>query len=146
MNAKTIIEKTHPKNRIKSKIEVKLPHVNKKPLTRKRIFVKTPFSQSAFKLEQKTHTAIPLAFFLDFLFWRDHNHYSNLTSKIMRMCEQIFKKTKPDEHQKRLEGESCPYFWLNNYNCEHWISTNAIQNLRKNRNGIQKSKANRKKN
>ena len=28
------------------KIKVKLPHVNKKPLARKRIFVQTPFSPS----------------------------------------------------------------------------------------------------
>ena len=41
-----IIEKT-------VKIEVKLPHVNKKPLARKRIFVQTPFSHSTLNLEQK---------------------------------------------------------------------------------------------
>ena len=35
------------------KIKVKLPHVNKKPLTRKRIFVQTPFSHSTLKLERK---------------------------------------------------------------------------------------------
>ena len=28
---------------------------------------------------------------LHFLFRRDQNHYSNLTSKIMKMCEQILK-------------------------------------------------------
>ena len=43
-----------PKNRKKTvKIQVKLPHVNKKPLARKRIFVQTPFSQSTSKLERK---------------------------------------------------------------------------------------------
>ena len=31
------------------KIKVKLPHVNKKPLARKRTFVQTPFSHSALK-------------------------------------------------------------------------------------------------
>ena len=36
--------------------------------------------------------AKPLAFSLHFLFRRDKNHYSNLTSKIMKMCEQILKK------------------------------------------------------
>ena len=35
------------------KIKVKLPHLNKKPLARKRIFVQTPFSHSTVKLEQK---------------------------------------------------------------------------------------------
>ena len=33
------------------KIRVKLPHVNKKPLPRNRIFVQTPFSHSTLKLE-----------------------------------------------------------------------------------------------
>ena len=40
---------------------------------------------------KKCHAAKPLAFSLDYLFWRDQNHYSNLTSKIMKMCEQILK-------------------------------------------------------
>ena len=76
------------------KIGVKLPHVNKKPLPRNRIFVQTPFSHSTLKLEQKKiHAAKPLAFSLYFLFRRDHNHNSNLTSKIMKMCDQILKKT-----------------------------------------------------
>ena len=35
------------------KIEVKLPHVNKKPLARKRTFVQTLFSHFALKLERK---------------------------------------------------------------------------------------------
>ena len=38
------------------KIKVKLPHVNKKPLARKRIFVQTPFSHSALNLERKNFT------------------------------------------------------------------------------------------
>ena len=38
------------------KIKVKLPHVNKKLLARKRIFVKTPLSHSTLKLEQKNFT------------------------------------------------------------------------------------------
>ena len=65
----------------------------KKPLARKRIFVQTPFSHSTLNLEQKKiHAAKLLAFSLHFLFRRDQNHYSNLTSKIMKMCEQILKK------------------------------------------------------
>ena len=75
------------------KIRVKLPHVNKKPLPRNRIFVQTPFSHSTLKLERKKFLAAkPLAFSLHFLFRRDQNHYSNLTSKIMKMSEQILKK------------------------------------------------------
>ena len=73
------------------KIKVKLPHVNKKPVARKRIFVQTPFSHSSLNLEQNFHAAKPLAFSLHFVSARP-NHYSNLTSKIMQMCEQILKK------------------------------------------------------
>ena len=69
---------------------MKLPHVNKNPLERKRIFVQTPFSHSTLKLEQKT--AESLAFSLHFLFRRKKNYYSNLTSKIMKMFEQMLKK------------------------------------------------------
>ena len=76
------------------KIKVKLSHVNKKPQARKRIFVQTPFSHSTFlKIRaKKFHAAKPLAFSLHFQFRRDQNHYSDLTSKIMKMCEQILKK------------------------------------------------------
>ena len=42
---------------------------------------------------KKIHAAKPLVFSLHFLFRRDQNHYSNLTSKIMKMCEQILKKS-----------------------------------------------------
>ena len=42
--------------------------------------------------EKKDHDAKPLAFLLHFLFQPDQNHYSNLFSKIMKMCEQISKK------------------------------------------------------
>ena len=81
-----IIEKT-------VKIKMKLPHVNKKPLARKRIFVQIPFSHSALNLEQKNFTPKkPLAFSLHFLFRHVQNHYYNLTWKIMKMCEQILKK------------------------------------------------------
>ena len=44
------------------------------------------------KLEQKNSRRKNTRFSLRFLFRRDQNHYSNLTSKIMKMCEQIFKK------------------------------------------------------
>ena len=86
------LEKIRSKKSKKTvKIKVKLPHVNKKPLARKRIFVQTPFSHYLKFRAKKFHTAKPLAFSLHFLFRRDQNHYSNLTSKIMKMCEQILK-------------------------------------------------------
>ena len=85
--------KSAPKNEKTVKIKVKLPHVNKKPLARKRIFVQTPFSHSSLNLERKNFTPQNHSLFLSTLFRRDQNHYSNLTSRIMKMCEQILKKT-----------------------------------------------------
>ena len=37
---------------------------------------------------KKIHAAKPLAFSIHFLFRRDQNHYSNLTSKVMKMCDR----------------------------------------------------------
>ena len=66
----------------KNEKTVKLPHVNKKPLARKRIFVQTPFFfTSLYKIRVKRfHAPKPLAFSLRFLFRHDKNHSSNLTS------------------------------------------------------------------
>ena len=44
---------------------------------------------------KKFHAAKPLAFSLHFLFRRDQNHHSDLTSKIMKMFEQILKDSAP---------------------------------------------------
>ena len=75
------------------KIRVKLPHVNKKTTREKANFCSNTVLSLYFKIRaQKFHAAKPLAFSLHFLFRRDQNHYSNLTSKIMKMCEQILKK------------------------------------------------------
>ena len=52
---------------------------------------KTVFSLH-FKIRaKKIHAAKPLVFLLHFLFRRYQNHYSNLTSKVMKMCEQTLK-------------------------------------------------------
>ena len=53
-NEKNHLEK-NPIQKIEKpvKIRVKLPHVNKKPLPRNRIFVQTPLSHSTLKLERK---------------------------------------------------------------------------------------------
>ena len=48
------------------------------------------------------HAAKPLAFSLHFLFRRDQNHSYNLTSKIMKMWEQILKKTAPQNNSNSL--------------------------------------------
>ena len=71
------------------KIKVKLPHVNKKPLAN---FCSNTVFSLYFKFRAtKFHAAKPLAASLHFLFRRDQNHYSNLTSKIMKTYEQILK-------------------------------------------------------
>ena len=75
------------------KIKVKLPHVNKKTTSEKANFCSNTVFSLYFKFRaKKFHAAKPLAFSIHFLFRRDQNHYSILTSKIMKMCEQIFKK------------------------------------------------------
>ena len=59
---------------------------------------KTVFSLY-FKIRaKKTHAAKPLAFSLHLLFRRDQNHYSILTSKIMKMCF-IKKRQRPNTIQ-----------------------------------------------
>ena len=86
------IEKIQTKNRRKlTKIKVKLPNVSRKPPARKQIFVQTPFSHTTLNLEKRIHSANHSLSF-HFLFRRDQNHYSNLTSKIMKKFEQISKK------------------------------------------------------
>ena len=95
------------------KIKVKLTHVNKKPLARKRIFVQTPFSHSTLNLEKKFYAVTR----------RDPNHYSNLTSKIINMCEQILKK--------RQRPNTIQILWIvvNNY-CSYWFLYNCQSNFR----------------
>ena len=86
-------KKSDPKNRKTVKIEVKLPHVNKKTTSEKANFCSNIVFSLNFKFgAKKFHAAKPLAFSLHFLFRCDQNQYSNLTSKIMKMCEQIVKK------------------------------------------------------
>ena len=86
-----IILKKNSKKTVKNK--VKLTHVKKQPIARKRIFVQTPFSHSALKLElKKFHGAKALGFSLHFLLRRDQNHFSNLTSKILKCVNRSLKK------------------------------------------------------
>ena len=88
------IEKiSYQKNRKKSENQSEIAACEQKTTSQKAIFFQTPFSHSTFILKQKKiHAANTLAFSFHFLSRRDQNHYSNLTSKIMKMCEQIFKK------------------------------------------------------
>ena len=89
------------------KIRVKLPHVNKKTTSEKANFCSNTVFSLYFKIRaKKIHAAKPLAFSLHFLFRRDQNHHSNLTSKIMKMCEQILKK------------KTAPQYNSNSLNCK----------------------------
>ena len=99
-------KKSDPKNRKNSKIKVKLPHVDKKPQARKPIFVQTLFSHSTLKLKRKKFTPQNHSLFRSTSCLRDQNHYSNLTSKIMKMCEQILKK------------KTAPQYNSNSLNCK----------------------------
>ena len=73
------------------KIRVKLPHVKKTTNEKPNFCSNTVFSINFKNRAKKIHAAKPLAFSHHFLFRRDQNHYANLTSKIMKMCEQILK-------------------------------------------------------
>ena len=74
-------------------IEVKTPHVNEESISEKANFCSnTYFLLYLNSPVKKIHATKPLAFSLHFLFQCEQNHYSNLTSKIMKMCEQFLKK------------------------------------------------------
>ena len=87
-------KKSDAKNRKKTVIiEVKLQHVNKKTTCEKVNFCSNTVFSLYLKLRaNKFHAAKPLVFSLHFLFRHDQNNFSNLTSKNMKKCEQIFKK------------------------------------------------------
>ena len=95
---KPVRKKSDPKVRHESEIAA----CEQKPLARKQFFSNTVFSLF-FKIRvKKLYAAKPLAFSLHFLFRRDQNHYSNLNSKIIKMCEQIFKKRQRPNNSNSL--------------------------------------------
>ena len=76
-----------------SKNQSQIASCEPKTTSEKANFCSTTVFSLYFKFgAKKIHAAKPLAFQLHFLFRRDQNHYSNLTSKIMKMREQILKK------------------------------------------------------
>ena len=84
----------NPIKKSKTKNQSEIAACEQETTSEKANFFQTPFSNSTLNLEQKKlNVANPLAFSLYFLFRRDQNHYSNLTSKIKKVCEQILKKT-----------------------------------------------------
>ena len=99
-------KKSDPRNRKNCKNQKEIAACEQKTTSEKTNFCSHTVFSLYFKFRaKKFHAAKPLAFSLHFLFRRDQNHYSNLTSKIMKMCEQILKKTLPEEFRKRLEVE-----------------------------------------
>ena len=91
---KPFTKKSGPKNRKKnSKNQSEIAACEQKTTSEKANYCSNTVFSLYFKIRaKKFHAAKPLAFSLHFLFRRDQNHYSNLTSKIMKMCEQIFEK------------------------------------------------------
>ena len=86
-------KKSDPKNWKNSKNQSEIAACEQKTTSEKANFCSNTVFWLYFKFRaKKFHAAKPLAFALHFLFRRDQNRYSNLTSKIMKMCEQILKK------------------------------------------------------
>ena len=86
-------KKSDPKNRKNSKNQSEIAACEQKTIPDKANFCSNTLISLYFKFRaKKFQAAKPLALLLDFLFRRDQNHYSNLTSEIMKMCEQILKK------------------------------------------------------
>ena len=99
-------KKSDPKNRKNSKNQSEIAAYEQKTTTDKANCSNTVFSLY-FKIRaKKFHAAKPLDFSLHFLFRRDQNHYSNLTSKIMKMCDQTLKK------------KTAPQYNSNSLNCK----------------------------
>ena len=98
---KPFLKKSDPKNRKNSKNQSEIAACEQKTTTEKPNFCSNTILALYFKIRaKKIHAAKPFAFSLYFPFRRDQNHYSNLTSKIMKMCEQIFKK----KHSRKNSG------------------------------------------
>ena len=86
-------KKFDPKNRKNCKNQCEIAACEQKITSEKANFCSNTVLSLYFKFRaKKFYAAKPLAFSLHFLFRRDQNHYSNLSSKIMKMCEQILKK------------------------------------------------------
>ena len=90
---KTIKKKSNPKNRGNSKNQSENATCEQRTTSKKANFCSNTVFSLYFKIRaKKNHAAKAIAFSLHFLFRRNLSHYSNLTSKFMKMCEQIFKK------------------------------------------------------
>ena len=97
--------KSNPKKSKKGENRSEIAACEQKTTSEKANFCSNTIFSLYFEFRaKKFHAAKPLAFSLHFLFRRDQNHYSKLTSKIMKMCEQIFKKkTAPQYNSNSLK-------------------------------------------
>ena len=87
-------KQSDPKNRKNCKNQSGIAACEQKTNSEKANFCSNTDFSLYFKIgAKKFHATKTLVFSLHFLFWRDQNHYSNLTSKIIKMYEQILKKT-----------------------------------------------------
>ena len=91
----------NPIQKIKnSKHESEIAACEQKTTSEKASFCSNTVFSLQFKFRaKKFHAAKPIAFLLHFLFRRDQKNHSNLTSKIMKMYEQILKK-----HSRKNSG------------------------------------------
>ena len=90
---KPLGKKSDPKNQKKHKNQIEIAECEQKINSEKANFCSNTVILLCFKFRTKQyHAAKPLPFSLNFLFRRDQNHYSNLTSKIMKMCKQVLQK------------------------------------------------------
>ena len=108
-------KKSDQKNRKNSKNQSEIAACEQKTTSEKTNFCSNSVFSLYLKIRAtKFHAAKPLAFSLHFLFRRDQNHYSNLTSKIMKMCEQLLKK------------KTAPQYNSNSLNCKkHNVPNNS---------------------
>ena len=101
---KLLRKKSDPKNRKKT-VKNQSAACEQKTTSQKSNFCSNAVFSLYFKIRaKKFHAAKPLACSLHFLFRRDQNHYPNLTSKIMKMCEQILKHSRNSGN----DSKSCP--------------------------------------
>ena len=123
-------KKSDPKNRKNSKNQSAIAACEQKTTSEKAKFCSNTVFLLYFKIRaKKIHAAKPVAFSLHFLFRRDQNHYSNLTSKIMKMCEQILKKKTAPQYNSNslnckkdsntpLRVNTAPQYNSNSLNCK----------------------------
>ena len=112
-------KKSDPKNRKNSKNQSEIAACEQKTTSEKANFCSNTVFSLYFKFgAKKFHNAKPLAFSLHFLVRRYQNHSSNLTSKILKMCEQILKK------------KTAPQYNSNSLNCKKQEKANNSPSYR----------------